>query len=135
MIAPNVLALWITGAPTTVNARTGCSATGIVSVKRASMEQPARCVNLGDMEKTASQVTSKGNFLFYCLSGGIFKQTLVKLWFSFGRMSLCTWQMFGRNGGKWAMHLFQRLEGSELLCWSVFKSNCNILCLITYFLP
>lgn len=62
MIAPNVLGLWITGAPTTVNAWTGCSAVGSVSVKRASMERPVRCVNLGDTEKTASQVTSMSNF-------------------------------------------------------------------------
>lgn len=65
MIAPNVLGLWTTGAPTTVNARTGCLGVGSVSVMRAFMEQPARCVNLGDMEKTASLVTSTSNFLFY----------------------------------------------------------------------
>ncbi len=44
-----------------VNARMGCLAVGSVSVMRASTERPARCVNLGDMEKTASLVIATSN--------------------------------------------------------------------------
>ncbi len=69
-IAPNVLGMWITGAPTTVNARTGWLAVGGVSVMRASTERPARCVNLGDMEKTASLVTSTSNLFILQSFGG-----------------------------------------------------------------
>ncbi len=84
-IAPNVLGMWITGAPTTVNARTGCLAVGGVSVMRASTERPARCVNLGDMEKTASLVTSTSNLFILQSFGGhsveaLFNKLLVFIW-------------------------------------------------------
>lgn len=134
-IAPNVLGMWITGAPTTVNARMGCLAVGSVSVMRASTERPARCVNLGDMEKTASLVTSTSN-LYILQSFGrhsveaLFNKLLVFIWQNATVNMANVWTIWREMGSAFVSKVGR--EGIALLVSIKVKL---ILCQIACFLP